>query len=68
MYSRETLVLLKHLLESGQSKTAIARDLGISRRLIYHRIESGQLDREVTVEAPLPRFVPPLLNGLKKTG
>ena len=55
MYRRETLVLLKHLLESGQSKTAMARDLGISRRLIYHWIETGQLDREVAAEAPRQR-------------
>jgi transposase len=40
-------VLLKHLLESGLSKTAIADQLGISRRLVYHLIATGQLDRDL---------------------
>ena len=33
MYGWERLVLLKHLLEQGLSKTAIARQLGVSRRV-----------------------------------
>lgn len=55
MYRRETLVLLKHLLEAGQSKTAIARELGISRRLVYHWIATGQLERDLSGEAPRQR-------------
>ena len=55
MYNRDTLVLLKHLLESGQPKAAIARELGISRGLVYHLITTGQLDRDV-VSAP-PRQI-----------
>lgn len=51
MYTRDTLVLLKHLLESGLSKTAIADQLGISRRLVYHLIATGQLDREMGADA-----------------
>ncbi len=51
MYGWDTLVLLKHYLESGLSKTAIARQLGVSRRPIYHWITTGQLDREVTKTA-----------------
>ena len=47
MYGWDTLVLLKHYLESGLSKTAIARQLGVSRRAIYHWIQTGQLDREL---------------------
>lgn len=47
MYTRDTLVLLTHFLESGLSKTAIADQLGISRRLVYHLIDTGQLDREM---------------------
>jgi len=39
-------VLLKHLLEQGLSKTAIAARLGISRRLVYHLITTGQLERD----------------------
>ena len=47
MYGWDTLVLLKHYLESGLSKTAIARQLGVSRRVIYHWLTTGQLEREV---------------------
>ena len=54
MYGWDTLVLLKHYLESGLSKTAIARQLGVSRRVIYHWITTGQLDRQVS-ETAAPR-------------
>lgn len=54
MYGWDTLVLLKHYVESGLSKTAIARQLGVSRRVIYHWIQTGQLDREVSGTA-VPR-------------
>jgi transposase len=53
VYGWDTLVLLKHLLEQGLSKTAIAARLGISRRLVYHLIDSGQLERDLT--APIAR-------------
>lgn len=51
MYSRDTLVLLKHYLESGLSKSAIAQHLGVSRRLVYQLIATGQLDRDLEAEA-----------------
>ena len=47
MYGWDTLVLLQHLLDQGLSKTAIAQRLGVSRRVIYHWIASGQLTREL---------------------
>jgi transposase len=50
MIGRERRVLLRHYLEQGMDKTAIARDLGISRRTVYHWIETGQLDRELDDE------------------
>lgn len=34
MYSWETLVLLRHLLDQGLGKTAIAEQTGVSRGLI----------------------------------
>jgi transposase len=59
VYGWDTLVLLKHYLESGLSKTAIARQLGVSRRAIYHWIRTGQLDRELSgvpeARRPAPR-------------
>jgi len=52
VYGWDTLVLLKHLLDQGLKKTAIAERLGVSRRLIYHLIATGQLERDLAV--PLP--------------
>ena len=51
MIGRETRVLLRHYLEQGMSKAAIARQVGVSRRTVYRWIESGQLDRELDDEA-----------------
>ena len=45
-------MLLKHYLDSGLSKTAIARQLGVSRRVIYHWLATGQLQRDLS--QPLP--------------
>jgi transposase len=47
MYAREHRVLLRHYLEQGLSKTAIARTLRVSRRTVYHWINTEQLDREL---------------------
>jgi transposase len=58
VYGWDTLVLLKHYLESGLSKTAIARQLGVSRRAIYHWIQTGQLDRELSGASVTRRPVP----------
>ena len=48
MIGREKRVLLRHYLEQGMNKAVIARDLGVSRRTVYHWIETGQLDRSWT--------------------
>lgn len=45
MYAREHRVLLRHYLEQGLSKAEIARTLRVSRRTVYHWIETGQLER-----------------------
>jgi transposase len=55
VHSRDTLVLLKHYLESGLSKSAIAAQLGISRRLVYHLIATGQLERDLNLDTPRVR-------------
>jgi transposase len=47
MYGRERRVLLRHYLEQGLTKAAIARTLGVGRRTVYHWIETEQLDREL---------------------
>ena len=45
MIGRETRVLLRHLLEMGMSKAAIARRVGTDRRTVHRWIATGQLDR-----------------------
>lgn len=57
MYGANRLVLLRQMLEEGLSKTAIAAQLGVSRRVIYHWLQTGQLDRDVS--APRVRQAPP---------
>ena len=51
MIGRETRVLLRHYLEQGMSKAAVARRQGISERTVYRWIAAGQLDRELDDEA-----------------
>lgn len=52
MYGWDKLVLLKHLLEQGLSKTAIAEQAGVSRGLVYHLLRTGQLDRDLAAPRP----------------
>lgn len=49
MYGWEPRVLLRHYLEQGLSKTAIAERIGISRRCVYQWIAQGDLDRDLDV-------------------
>jgi transposase len=43
-------VLLRHFLEQGIPKAALAEQLGVSRRTIHHWIATGQLDRDLDQE------------------
>ena len=47
MFGWDTLVLLKHLLDEGLTKTDIAKRLGVSRRVVHHWIQTGQLERDL---------------------
>ena len=47
MIGRETRMLLRHSLEQGASKSALARQLGVSRDTIHRWIRDGELDRDV---------------------
>jgi 5-methylcytosine-specific restriction endonuclease McrA len=58
VYGWDSLVLLQHLLDDGLSKTAIAQRLGVSCRVIYHWLATGQLTR--AVDAPVPRRADPV--------
>ncbi len=50
MFGRETRMLLKHYLEQGTSKSALARQLGVSRDTIHRWIRDGELDRDLEGE------------------
>ena len=45
MIGREKRVLLRHYLEQGASKAAIARELRVSRQTVYRWMAAGELDR-----------------------
>jgi transposase len=51
MFGRETRMLLRHYLEQGTSKSALARQLGISRDTVHRWIRDGDLDRDLDVAA-----------------
>jgi transposase len=40
-------VLLRHYLEQGVGKAELARRFGVSRRTVYHWIQTAQLDRDL---------------------
>src|SRR5262245_62681797 len=47
MFGRETRMLLRHYLDHGASKSALARQLGVSRDTIHRWIREGDLDRDL---------------------
>jgi len=51
MFGRETRMLLRHYLEQGTSKSALARQLGVSRDTIHRWIRDGELDRDLDADA-----------------
>ena len=51
MIGWEKRVLLRHYLEQGMTKAAVAKLLGVSRRTVHYWIETEQLDRDVSDEA-----------------
>ena len=50
MFGRETRMLLRHYLEQGTSKSALARQLGVSRDTVHRWIRDGDLDRDLDGE------------------
>lgn len=61
MIGREKRMLLRHYLEQGASKSALARELGISRDTIHRWIRERDLDRDLDAEPVRygPRRPPP---------
>ena len=64
MHRRETRVLLRHYLEQGVSKSELAKRLGVSRRTVYHWIETGQLERDLDSQEVHYRPRPPVSGQL----
>jgi hypothetical protein len=52
VYDRDALVLLRHDLDLGMAKTAIASQFGLHPRTIHHWIATGQWYRELDDPAP----------------
>jgi transposase len=51
MFGRETRMLLRHYLEQGTSKSALARQFGVSRDTVHRWIRDGDLDRDLDAAA-----------------
>jgi transposase len=64
MFGRETRMLLRHYLEHGTSKSALARQLGISRDTIHRWIRDGDLDRDLEGDAVRYGPRPPMATKL----
>src|SRR3954447_10204373 len=47
MFGRQTQMLLRHYLEQGTSKSALSRQLGVSRDTIHRWIRAGDLERDL---------------------
>jgi transposase-like protein len=47
LFGRETRMRLRHYLEQGTSKSALARKLGVHRDTIHRWIRAGELDRDL---------------------
>ena len=60
MFGRETRMLLRHYLAHGTSKSALARQLGISRDTVHRWIRDGDLDRNLDAAAVRYGPRPPL--------
>jgi transposase len=57
-------MLLRHYLEQGMSKSALARQFGISRDTIHRWIKSGELDRDLDAEVVQYKPRPPVPSKL----
>ena len=65
MLSKEGLVVLRHYLEQGLTKTAIARKLGISRRTVLRYEKSGRKVPRYGPRPPRPSKLDPFKEYMK---
>ena len=64
MHGWETRMLLRHYLQRGVSKAALARRFGVSRRTIHEWVETGQLDRDLASGRKVRLIGRPLMRPL----
>jgi transposase len=57
-------MLLRHYLEQGTSKSAVARQLGVHRDMIHRWIRDGDLDRDLALDAVRYGPRPPMATKL----
>ena len=50
MFGRETRMLLRHYLEEGTTKSALKRQLGVSRDTIHRCIRARDFNRDLNDE------------------
>lgn len=60
MIGLERRVLLRHYLDQGWSKTALAEQLGFTRQTIHRWLATGELDRDLDAAAVRYRARPPV--------
>jgi transposase len=59
MLRREEFIIMQHYLESGLSKTAIAKKLGINRRTVHRYLKSGKTAPGYRPRPPKPSLLDP---------
>ena len=54
MLSKEELIVLRHYVKEGLTKTAIAKTLGINRRTVHRYLSSGKEEPDYGPRPPRP--------------
>ena len=54
MLSKEELIVLRHYVKEGLTKTAIAKTLGINRRTVHRHLSNGKEEPEYGPRSPRP--------------
>ena len=60
MLRRKEFIIMQHYLESGLSKTAIAKKSEINRRTVHRYLKSGKTAPEYRARPPKPILLDPL--------
>lgn len=66
MLSKEAVLVLRHYVQEGLSKTAIARKLGMDRRTVHRYLASGDLEPKYGPRPPRPSKLDPFKAYLRR--